>query len=91
MGINQPTGFDITPLWFKGIQIAATVFSGMEKYKGEITNTFDIAMDLVTQYGLPAKELVTHKYRLEEHRKAFDTLAYRTTSKAVKVVFQHVV
>lgn len=91
MGINQPTGFDITPLWFKGVQIAATVFSGMEKYNGEITNTFDIAMDLVTQYGLPANELVTHKYRLEEHRKAFDTLAYRTTSKAIKVVFQHVV
>jgi threonine dehydrogenase-like Zn-dependent dehydrogenase len=48
-------------------------------------------MDLAVRHGLPHKEIVTHKVPLLEHHKAFQALAYRSTSKAIKVVFQHVV
>jgi threonine dehydrogenase-like Zn-dependent dehydrogenase len=44
MGINRPSGFDITGIWFKGIEIRGTALSGMENYKGEARNTFEIAM-----------------------------------------------
>lgn len=91
MGISEPSGLDLTSLWFKGVQIRGTVFSGTENYQGEITSTFDIAMDLAEHHGLPYKEIVTHKVRLLDYQKAFQALAYRSTSKAIKVVFQHVV
>lgn len=91
MGVNQPVGLDITPLWFKGIQLRGTLFSGTEHYKGEITSTFDVAMDLLSLHGLPAAEMVTHKFPLEHHLAAFSALADRSGAKALKVVFQHVV
>lgn len=91
IGINQPTGFDLTPLWFKGIRIRGTAFSGTETYNGQLTTTFDLAMDLISQYGLPSKDLVTHRFGLQEHIRAFEALFDRSVSKALKVVFQHVV
>jgi threonine dehydrogenase-like Zn-dependent dehydrogenase len=91
MGISEPSGLDLTSLWFKGVQLRGTVFSGTETYHGEITNTFDIAMDLAAQHGLPHHEIVTHRIHIQDYQKAFQALAYRSTSKAIKVVFQHVV
>ncbi|MBI4965109.1 MAG: alcohol dehydrogenase catalytic domain-containing protein [Desulfomonile tiedjei] len=91
MNINRPSGFDLTPIWFKGVRINGTAFSGPESYKGETRETFDIAMDLVAEHRLAPEKLVTHRFTLEEHRQAFDTLANRAQSKAVKVIFKHVV
>jgi len=91
MNINRPAGFDMTPVWFKGVRINGTAFSGPESYKGGTRETFDIAMDLVAEHGLPPVEFVTHRFRLEEHRQAFDALEHRAQSKALKVIFQHVV
>jgi threonine dehydrogenase-like Zn-dependent dehydrogenase len=91
MNINQPSGFDMTPVWFKDVKISGTAFSGPESHKGETRETFDIAMDLVAENRLPLAKLITHQFKLEEHRQAFDALANRAQSKAVKVIFQHVV
>ncbi len=91
MNINRPSAFDLTPIWFKDVQIKGSAFSGPESYKGETRETFDVAMDLVLEHRLPLAKLVTHQFRLEEHRQAFDALASRAQSKAVKVIFQHVV
>jgi threonine dehydrogenase-like Zn-dependent dehydrogenase len=91
MGINEPSGFDMTPLWFKGVRICGTLFSGRDSHKGEMRETFDIAMDLAAGHGLPVSDLVTHRFRLEEYERAFAALADRADSKAIKVLFQHVV
>jgi threonine dehydrogenase-like Zn-dependent dehydrogenase len=90
MGINRTSGFDPTPLLFKGIHVSGTAFSGTERFNGQITSTFDVALDLASRHGVPHQEIITHKFRLEEHQKAFNTLADPSVSKAVKVVFQHV-
>ena len=91
MGINEPSGFDMTPLWFKSVRICGTLFSGRDSHNGEMRETFDIAMDLAAGHGLPVSELVTHRFRLEEYERAFAALADRAGSKAIKVLFQHVV
>jgi threonine dehydrogenase-like Zn-dependent dehydrogenase len=91
MNINRPSGFDLTPVWFKDVRIRGTAFSGPESYKGETRETLEIAMELVAEHRLPLDKLITHRFRLEEHKQAFDALANRAQSKAVKVIFQHVV
>lgn len=91
MGINEPSGFDMTPLWFKSVKICGTLFSGRDSLGGEMRETFDIAMDLAAEHGLPVSELVTHRFRLEEYERAFAALTDRAGSRAIKVLFQHVV
>jgi threonine dehydrogenase-like Zn-dependent dehydrogenase len=91
LGINQPAGFDVSGLWFKDIQLVGTAFSGRETYNGEIGSTFDIAMDLVTQHGLPHREILTHRFGLTDHASAVSVLADRANRKTIKAVFHHVV
>jgi len=89
--LNQTSGFDISPLWFKGLRIEGVGFSGREFYDGNMMHALDIAVDLARKHSLPTAELITHRFALKEHRQAFAALASRSTSKAVKVIFQHVV
>ncbi len=91
MAINQHSGFDMTPLWFKGVEIRGTIFSGRETFNGRTMSTFDVAMELAAEHGLPFQRLVTHKFQPAQHAQAFAALADRSSSKAVKVVFEHVV
>ncbi len=89
--LNQTSGFDMSPLWFKGIQIEGVGFSGREFYDGNMIHALDIAMDLARKHTLPTAQLITHRFSLKEHRQAIAVLSSRSTSKAVKVIFQHVV
>jgi threonine dehydrogenase-like Zn-dependent dehydrogenase len=90
-GIKQTSGFDMTPLWFKAIRVYGTAFSGKESYQNEERETFDIALDLVADQGLPFSDIVTHKFKLDEYHRALDVLADRPHTKAIKAIFQHVV
>jgi threonine dehydrogenase-like Zn-dependent dehydrogenase len=91
VGMSEPKGLDLGPVWFKDVSISATTFSGSETFNGEITTTFDVAMELAAQHELPSGELVTHEFALEDYRNAVTVLADRGTHKAIKVIFRHVV
>ncbi|MEW6114509.1 MAG: alcohol dehydrogenase catalytic domain-containing protein [Thermodesulfobacteriota bacterium] len=91
MGLAHPSGLDMSPVWFKSVQVFGTVFSGVETHNGEITNTFDVAMDMVAQNGLPYEDLITHRFKLADYRLALETVADPSSNKAIKAVFQHVV
>jgi len=90
-GVNQPWGFNMTPLWYKDINIRGTVFSGREAYNGDFRETFDIAMELILENGIPHQDLITHRFTLSDYPQAFTALMDRAASKAVKAIFQHVV
>jgi len=90
-GFRQPSGIDLGPLWFKGIEIRTTGFSGAVSYNGGISDVFDLALDLVRNSPLPVSEILTHKFRLEEHRQAFTAIENRAASKAIKVIFHQAV
>ena len=91
MGLTQPSGFDVTPMWWKGVRIAAVGFSGRESYNGRAMDALDIALDLAATREMPFADLVTHKFRRDEYRQALAALENRADSGALKVVFQNVV
>ena len=91
VGMSEPSGLDLGPVWFKDVSISGTTFSGTETFEGEITTTFDVAMELVTRNDLPSDKLVTHEFKLEDYRNAVSVLADRGPHKAVKAIFRHVV
>lgn len=90
MGLNRTAGFDINPVWFKNVCVQGTAFSGLDSYKGETRETVDIALDLASEHGLPRSDVITHRFRLEEHASALAAVHDRSGSQAIKVIFQHV-
>jgi len=91
MSLNQVSGVDLSPLWFKGVRMGAVGFSGRQSHKGETKDVMDVALDLAKSGGLPVNELLSHRFRREDHRPAFSALENRAGSSTMKVVFQNVV
>ncbi len=88
--MNRPTGFDFSPLWLKNIRMFGTFFSGRDSYEQGVIETFDIALGLASMEGVSFRELITHKFRLEDYNSAFEALKKRSANNAMKVIFQHV-
>jgi threonine dehydrogenase-like Zn-dependent dehydrogenase len=91
IGLKHWYGFDLTPLWFRGVRIHTAGFSGREFYDGAMMEVFCIAMDLAKRHPLPYSDLVTHGFMPAEHQQAFSVLGNRSAHRALKVIFQHVV
>ncbi len=90
LDMNRPKGFDFSPLWLKNIKMFGTLFSGRDSYKQGVLETFDIALGLASMNKVSFSELITHKFRLEDYNSAFQTLKDRSSTGAMKIIFQHV-
>lgn len=90
-GFSQPSGIDLGPVWFKGIEIRTSGFSGAVSYHNSVSDVFDLTLELVRSNPLPVSEILTHRFRLEDYRQAFAAIENRASSKAIKVIFHQAV
>jgi threonine dehydrogenase-like Zn-dependent dehydrogenase len=63
-------GVDLTPLWFRELDIAGAYTSGMERVNGQDRHTFDLALELAAD--APLEGLVGATYGLSRWRQAID-------------------
>jgi len=64
-------GVDLTPLWFRELELVGAYTSGMEDVNGERRHAFALALELAS--GLPMmEELVGATYPLDRWREAID-------------------
>jgi len=63
-------GADLTPVWFRELELAGAYTSGVEQVNGEARHTFDLAVDLATD--APLEGVVGATYSLSEWRQAID-------------------
>jgi threonine dehydrogenase-like Zn-dependent dehydrogenase len=79
---------DWTLVWTRELRIAGSYVYGLEPaMQGH--HTMDVAMRLLTEHPeLPLGELVTHRFRLEDWRRAMAVSLTRGKSGALKVVFE---
>jgi len=81
-------GIDLTPVWFREVDLLGSYIYSSENFRGRKRKTFDFAIDLMKRNRkIPLKKLVTHQYKLIDWKKAIQTAQSRSRSKAVKVVF----
>jgi threonine dehydrogenase-like Zn-dependent dehydrogenase len=78
---------DLTALWYKEVSLAGSYAYGAEKYEGEWTSSFALALRLAPEIGL--EKMVGPRFPLEKYREA--VTAARTAGREgnVKVVFDH--
>ena len=82
-----PRGVDWTSLWYKEISIRGCYVYGWETWQGQRMRTFQIAMDLLKAGDVDLAPLVTHRFRLEEYRKALRMATHKSRHGLVKAVF----
>lgn len=80
-------GIDWTPIWLKELKVTGSFSSSTEIYDGQPIRTYQLALDLMREGRLDLSPLLTHRFRLEEYKKALGVLFHKAESKAVKAAF----
>ena len=76
---GKPVEFELDKLWIRNI----TVRTGLVD-----TSTIPILMRMLQSGKLNAKQMVTHRFQLQEAMKAYDTFQNAAQEKAIKVVLR---
>jgi threonine dehydrogenase-like Zn-dependent dehydrogenase len=82
-----PRGIDWTPIWLKELKVTGSFCSSTENHRGRSIRTYQLALDLMKEGRLDLSPLLTHRFRLEEYKKALDVLFHKERNQAVKVAF----
>jgi len=82
-----PKGIDWTPIWLNEIEVKGSYAYGTELYQGKRMHTFELALDLMAKGRVDLTPLVTHKFKLEDYRRALATVASKSRSGVIKAVF----
>jgi threonine dehydrogenase-like Zn-dependent dehydrogenase len=83
-------GLDLTLAWARELRLIGTYVYGREASLPGAPHTMDHLVTLLSAPGAPpVEQLVTHRFRLGEWRRALRTAMARGRAAAVKVVFDH--
>jgi threonine dehydrogenase-like Zn-dependent dehydrogenase len=78
---------DWTPVWFKELTVTGIFACGTEQKEGQPIRTYQLALDWLAQGKLDLAPLLTHKFRLEDYKRAIETTMSKSKNKVVKSVF----
>jgi len=86
-GVHGPVSWEWTPLYFKEISWVGSNAFGVEEVDGVRKHGIAHYLDFVESGLVDLTGMLTHTFRLEEWRSAFEALATQADSGAVKVAF----
>lgn len=72
---------------YKELKVIGDLCYGIEKWNNENINSFELALELMEKQHELLKDLVTHKFLLEDYKTAFNTFENKNSTQAVKIVF----
>jgi threonine dehydrogenase-like Zn-dependent dehydrogenase len=86
-GVESPKRFEWTPLYFKELHVIGSNAFGIEDVGGLRQHAFDHYFDFVAR-GLDLTPMITHRFPLDEWKRAVMTIARRKRTGAVKVLLE---
>ena len=86
-GVEPPSRFEWTPLYFKELHVVGSNAFGIEDVRGARKHAFEHYFDFAAE-GLDLTPLITHRFRLAEWDQALLTIARRRRTGAVKVLLE---
>lgn len=88
-GVEMPRRFEWTPLYFKEISLIGSNAFGEEDFEGARRHAMEIYFDLLRSGRIDVTPLLTHRFPLDDWRKAFLACHDQGGSGAVKVLFDY--
>jgi len=86
IGVEAPKRFEWTPIYFKELRMVGSNAFGVEEFRGVRKHAMQHYLDLCASGEVDLSFLVTHRYRLDDWKAAFQTAITKTTG-CVKVAF----
>jgi threonine dehydrogenase-like Zn-dependent dehydrogenase len=87
LGVSTPRRCENTPHYFKELEIVGSNAFSVERFEGKRAHAFEFFMEFLATKRIDPSILITHKFPLERYKDAFDTLANKSESNAIKVIF----
>jgi threonine dehydrogenase-like Zn-dependent dehydrogenase len=84
----KPMQVDLTPVWYQEVDLIGLYAHGMEQWMGEQKSTFDLTIQLLMEKKLSMEGIITHRFSLEQWRKAVQTAGDKSSG-AIKVVLDY--
>jgi len=72
---------------YKQVNILGTMMHGLEDHDGRLVDTLEMALEMIKENPAILEGLVTHQYRIDEYKTAFDVAANKGRNSAIKVAF----
>jgi threonine dehydrogenase-like Zn-dependent dehydrogenase len=89
VGVNlHRMKLDVTPVWYQEVNLIGAVGTDVVAWSGESLSTYELAMRWMQTGQLNCVGLVTHRFALEDYRKAFVVAVDKKTHWSVKVAFE---
>ena len=78
---------DLSPVWHQEVSLMGSMVHGIEEWQGQRIHGYNLAMQWMRDSALPTDDLITHRFPLQEYKRAVATAADKRTG-AIKVVLQ---
>ncbi|MCP4168845.1 MAG: zinc-binding dehydrogenase [Chloroflexi bacterium] len=85
---TQPLSLDLSPIWHQEIDLIGLNSHGMESWQGAQISTYDLTIELIKTGKLSIDGLITHRFPLEQWRRAIATAQDKSTG-SIKVIFDY--
>jgi len=82
------SGLDPTPIWYREVTVRGIYEYGPVPWQGETVHPYAVLLPLLEEGRITFRDLITHRFALEDFAEAFDRAVHRRRSGAIKVVFE---
>ena len=87
VGTGHGGAIDLTPVWFTELRIKGVYGRAIEQFGGKAATTYEMVHDFMLGGKMDVEKMLTHKFPLDEYRRAFATASGKSEHDAVKVAF----
>jgi threonine dehydrogenase-like Zn-dependent dehydrogenase len=76
---------DFSSLWFRELRLTGSAMYAHGLCQGQTVRTYEKAVELLAQGDYPSQGLVSHLFRLDDYRRAFQTAFDKRRHQSLKV------
>ena len=89
MGFSITKKVDWAVQVYKEVAITGSFLQSKGEFEGKKIDPYDFGLHYMSEHGELFEKIVTHRFPLQEYKKAFGTLENKSKSHAVKVIFDY--
>ncbi len=87
VGTSQIGLVDTAPLWLDELTLIGANGRAFEQYEGRTMHTYEIVFEWLRRRRIDLTGLLTHRFRVDQYKEAFRTLADRGGTGVIKAAF----
>jgi threonine dehydrogenase-like Zn-dependent dehydrogenase len=77
---------DFSSLWFRELKLTGSSMYAHSDFQGQKIRTYEKAVELLARGDYPSQGLISHRFRLTDYRRAFQTAFDKRRHQSLKVV-----